>query len=363
MSYAPPPSSANEPMPSYVTPPAPAPGATFRAGAHSHDPVPVPTPPNATNKAFLTAWLLSLLLGYLGVDRFYLGKVGTGILKLVTFGGLGVWYLIDLILILTGSATDVRGRPLEGRDRLKTVAWITTIAVVVIGSVIGGVNAANPSESEDAGAPAIVQPEAEAEDASEEVSVEEPVASNAAVEWANNEFGSFEVVTHEGTGDSMVALPAGATGGIVTASHSGSSNFAISVLDAANGSTGELLVNTIGAYSGTTAWGINALGEGVNLKVTADGPWTITLAQIGSAPELAASGTGDAVFLHNGVSGALTATHTGERNFVVFEETTKAFSFGLLINEIGAYSGTVPLSAGPSVITVGADGGWTLAVN
>jgi hypothetical protein len=39
------------------------------------------------------------------------------------------------------------------------------------------------------------------------------------------------------------------------------------------------------------------------------------------------------------------------------------FEFGLLINEIGPYSGTVPLSAGPSVITVGANGGWTLTVS
>ena len=45
-----------------------------------------------------------------------------------------------------------------------------------------------------------------------------------------------------------------------------------------------------------------------------------------------------------------------------FEETGEAFNFGLLINEIGAYSGTVPLSSGPSVIVAGADGNWTLPV-
>ncbi|WP_198417239.1 hypothetical protein [Cryobacterium sp. TMT1-2-1] len=42
------------------------------------------------------------------------------------------------------------------------------------------------------------------------------------------------------------------------------------------------------------------------------------------------------------------------------EQTGEDFSFGLLINEIGAYSGTVPLSSGPSVIVVNADGPWTL---
>lgn len=51
-------------------------------------------------KSFVVAILLSALVGSLGVDRFYLGHTGTGILKLLTLGGLGVWSLIDLILIV-----------------------------------------------------------------------------------------------------------------------------------------------------------------------------------------------------------------------------------------------------------------------
>jgi TM2 domain-containing membrane protein YozV len=52
-------------------------------------------------KKWIVALLLSVLLGSLGVDRFYMGYIGTGILKLITFGGFGVWWLIDLILIAT----------------------------------------------------------------------------------------------------------------------------------------------------------------------------------------------------------------------------------------------------------------------
>jgi TM2 domain-containing membrane protein YozV len=53
------------------------------------------------DKKWLTALLLSILIGSLGVDRFYIGHVGLGILKLITFGGFGIWWLIDLILIAT----------------------------------------------------------------------------------------------------------------------------------------------------------------------------------------------------------------------------------------------------------------------
>ena len=53
------------------------------------------------DKKWIVALLLSILIGGLGIDRFYLGYIGTGILKLITLGGLGIWWLIDLILIAT----------------------------------------------------------------------------------------------------------------------------------------------------------------------------------------------------------------------------------------------------------------------
>ena len=53
--------------------------------------------------------MLSVIVGTLGVDRFYLGKIGTGILKLITFGGLGVWTIIDIILIAIKKLDDKEG--------------------------------------------------------------------------------------------------------------------------------------------------------------------------------------------------------------------------------------------------------------
>ena len=57
--------------------------------------------PGAAPKDFTTTLLLSFFLGSLGVDRFYLGYTGLGIAKLLTFGGCGIWTLIDFVMIAT----------------------------------------------------------------------------------------------------------------------------------------------------------------------------------------------------------------------------------------------------------------------
>ena len=66
-----------------------------------------------SDKDWLTTVLISFFVGWLGIDRFYLGYTGLGILKLVTLGGCGIWAVIDLILIVMGNMTDAQGRPLR----------------------------------------------------------------------------------------------------------------------------------------------------------------------------------------------------------------------------------------------------------
>ncbi len=66
-----------------------------------------------SDKDFVLTILLCFFIGSLGIHRFYLGKIGTGILMLITFGGFGLWTLIDLIFIVTGNFKDKQGRKIR----------------------------------------------------------------------------------------------------------------------------------------------------------------------------------------------------------------------------------------------------------
>ena len=63
----------------------------------------------ASDKRILPAAILAFFFGVFGVHRFYAGKVGTGILQLCTIGGLGIWAIIDFIMIVVGAFTDKDG--------------------------------------------------------------------------------------------------------------------------------------------------------------------------------------------------------------------------------------------------------------
>ena len=66
-----------------------------------------------SEKGFVPTLLLCFFFGFLGVHRFYVGKIGTGVLMLITFGGLGIWSLVDFIMIVVGSFKDKEGRTVK----------------------------------------------------------------------------------------------------------------------------------------------------------------------------------------------------------------------------------------------------------
>jgi hypothetical protein len=75
----------------------------------------------ATNKSKQTVLLLAIFAGTIGADRFYQGKIGTGILKLCTLGGLGIWWLIDIIIIASKSEEELN-TPQDKKAKQKQLA-------------------------------------------------------------------------------------------------------------------------------------------------------------------------------------------------------------------------------------------------
>jgi hypothetical protein len=173
-----------------------------------------------------------------------------------------------------------------------------------------------------------------------------------------------EPQSYRGHGDKILRIKDGKEVWLATFTHAGSSNFIVSTLDSSGGE-GEGLVNAIGRYKGTVLFNIEEGTFTRALKIQADGAWTVRLERPTDSRRwhgARIAGKGDDVLaLDEPTSGLVTAklTHTGSANFIVDAYTENGSDN--LVNEIGRYTGEVMLPNGTYLITVHADGGWTLA--
>ena len=288
--------------------------------------------------------IAALVLGIVGVIFAFTPAAGFGLL-------CGILALIFGIIALRRKPAKA-GVPITG-----TVLGAVAIVIGLIFAMVYGGGKAPTTASTDI--PAASSTPADDNSSPKPTETKAPADPNAAYDA---KYGTFAPVDQSGTGDSVIAIPAGAKAGVVTATHQGSANFAVNVLDASNQPTGDLLVNTIGNYSGVTAFGLNDLGNpGTNIQIKADGAWTIKITPISSAPALTLpdGATGDQVYKYDGAAGNWAFTNQGQGNFAVIQYGGAMPN--LAVNEIGAYTGTVPMFAGPTVVIVKSDGNWTVA--
>ncbi|MDN5795307.1 MAG: cell wall-binding repeat-containing protein [Intrasporangium sp.] len=169
---------------------------------------------------------------------------------------------------------------------------------------------------------------------------------------------------YSGTGDDVITItkPGGASNpAIATLTHDGSGYFSVWGLDSKLEQT-DLLASAIGSYKGTVLF--DEYSDSRSLQIEADGAWTIAIRATTAAPRISgksASGHGDTVLNWSGSASTARLTHDGSGYFSV-DAYDPSGDWDLLANEIGSYQGTVRWPAGPRVISIEADGNWSITI-
>jgi hypothetical protein len=165
-----------------------------------------------------------------------------------------------------------------------------------------------------------------------------------------------------GTSDQVVALTfPSSTPALLHATFQGSENFIVHEINGL-GLQGELLVNTVGSYDGVTPVNFLTSEGATKLQIQGQGPWTITLSPIATAPRVQSPGTysanGDAIVAISGSPTTGVFNYTGAENFIVHAVTSNQES--IVVNEIGAFNGTEVMPTGTVLLIVKASGPWSV---
>ena len=83
-------------------------------------------------KSFLITEVLAILLGWLGVHRYYTGYIGLGVLQTLTLGGCGIWSLIDIIFISLGKYKDAKGQELEDYNKNIGIGVLSILVILTL---------------------------------------------------------------------------------------------------------------------------------------------------------------------------------------------------------------------------------------
>lgn len=170
---------------------------------------------------------------------------------------------------------------------------------------------------------------------------------------------AFVPKTYSGKGDDVVTIDKPAAVAIMTFSCPKCSGNVIVQSDGAE----TLLVNTIGSYSGKRWIDASSGSTTSRLTIQAGGSWKVTIGGPDQARSAGGpvSGKGDDVIALSGDSTTAAITNKGQGNFIVQSVPTEGSLFGsdLAVNEIGSYTGTVPLET-PTLVQVTSEGSWTI---
>lgn len=196
--------------------------------------------------------------------------------------------------------------------------------------------------------------------AEEETETEETIEEDYSFVTVLTSLGTFEETTYTGNGDDVITLDVTGYPILLDITYSGDRNFIVYTLDEA-GENVDLLVNTIGSYSGVVT-DYKDYSDVTMLSVESSGDWSITVKPMDSMEELVngQSYSGDGVYyIDTDDLTTITLTNSGESNFIVYGIGIS--DVDLLVNEIGDYSGTVVWTESQSFLIINSEGTWTVS--